>query len=148
MRHGEAGFLKPRDFDRILTKKGILSVQRTGKALEKSDIRLDFAFCSPSKKTRQTLQFLRKFRRIEEYVFDEEIYFGKCEELIKIINKTPFLANSCILIGHNPSISALLSTLTQQEFLTLEPGMLVQLSLYVSDWSLVGTGTASVSAFW
>lgn len=148
MRHGESGFLETKDFDRSLTEKGILSLRRIGKVLENRNIKIDLAICSPSKRTRQTLQLIRENQEIQECIFKEEIYLGGYEELIKLINKIPFSVNSCILIGHNPAISFLLSTLTGQNFFVMEPGRLAQLTLFISDWNGVGIGTGYLVDSW
>lgn len=145
LRHGEAGFLESKDFDRSLSKSGFLGIQKVVEELVTRDMRLDFTLCSPARRTCQTLELIQKHLAIKECIFDEEIYSGGQEALIKIVHKIPFLVNSCILIGHNPALSSLLSTLTGGEFLTMQPGMLVELSILVPDWNMVGRGAAILS---
>lgn len=141
LRHGEAGFSDGSDFHRRLTQKGIDNLRRMGKLLADRSIVADIMYCSSAQRTIETSDLIRNFISIKEEIFTREIYDGDLNDLLTILEKTPFSANSCLLIGHNPTISLLLAHLTQEPYLGLQPGMMAVVNLEISQWHMIDKGT-------
>lgn len=144
LRHGEAGFSEESDFDRSLTEKGIASLRRMGQVLKERSLAIDLAYCSPARRTQETSTVLQKHVVIKEHIFVQEIYDADLNFLLNLLSKIPFSVNSCILIGHNPTISSLMAHLTQENFIRLEPGMFAEISLSIDNWDVLGFGTGTL----
>jgi phosphohistidine phosphatase len=49
-----------------------------------------------------------------------------------------------LLVGHNPGVSALVSHIADQGYLSIQTGMMVVIELTVDDWIHLGIGTGTV----
>lgn len=98
-------------------------------------------YCSAAARTVETAQLIEKHIPIKESVFCQEIYIGDVEEMIKLLEKTSNSVDSCLFVGHNPTISLLLSHISDESYLGLQPGMMAVLELEISDWMMIGLGT-------
>lgn len=141
LRHGEAGFSDGVDFQRQLTPRGKENLNRLGEILQKGEMKLDFLYCSAATRTRETAEIIKKYVVIDEEEYSKDIYEGNLESLLKLIENTPKTAESCILIGHNPTISLLLSHLTHENYIGLKPGMMAIIELQITEWYMIGLGT-------
>jgi len=141
LRHGEAGFSGGSDFQRRLTQKGVENLERMGGVLSGRSVSVDIMYCSSAQRTLDTSDLIKNFISVKEDIFSREIYEGDMNDLLTILEKTPFSANSCLLVGHNPTISLLLAHLTQENYLGLQPGMMAEVNLKISQWPMIGRGT-------
>ena len=141
LRHGEAGFSDGSDFQRRLTQKGIDNLKRMGGVLAGRSVSVDFMYCSSAQRTIETSDLIKDYLSVKEEIFTREIYEGDLNDLLTMLEKTPFSANSCLLVGHNPTISLLLSYLTQEDYLGLQPGMMAEVNLEINHWNMIGRGT-------
>lgn len=141
LRHGEAGFSDGVDFQRQLTPRGKENLNRLGQFLQKGEMKLDFLHCSSATRTRETAEIIKKYVVIDAEEYSREIYEGNLETILKLLERTPKSAESCILIGHNPTISLLLSHLTHENYIGLKPGMMAILALEITEWYMIGLGT-------
>lgn len=141
LRHGEAGFSDGVDFQRQLTPAGKENLNRLGEILHSAGMKADFLHCSAATRTRETAEIIKKYIQIEEEVYTRVIYEGNLESLLKLLENTPKTAETCMLIGHNPTISLLLSHLTHGYYIGLKPGMMAILDLEIHEWYMIGLGT-------
>lgn len=141
LRHGEAGFSDGVDFQRQLTPRGKENLNRLGQSLLDAGMKVDFLYCSTATRTRETAEILKKYVPIAQEEYTKEIYDGNMETLLELLEKTPKEAQSCILIGHNPTISVLIAHLTHGDYVGLQPGMMAILDLEISEWYMIGLGT-------
>jgi phosphohistidine phosphatase len=144
LRHGEAGFSDGVDFQRQLTTKGKDNLNRLGQRLQPAGLKVDHLFCSAATRTRETAGIIKKYIDIGTEEFTREIYEGGLEVLIKFLENTPDDAQSCMLIGHNPTISVLISHLTQSNYVGLQPGMMAIIDLEITEWHMIGLGTGTL----
>lgn len=144
LRHAEAGFSDGVDFQRQLTPGGKENLNRLGGILQAGEMKVDFLHCSAATRTRETAEIIKSYVEIEDAEYTREIYEGNLETLMTLLEHTPREANSCMLIGHNPTISLLLSHLTHESYLGLKPGMMAIIELEISDWSMIGLGTGTL----
>ncbi|WP_268033876.1 SixA phosphatase family protein [Algoriphagus sp. PAP.12] len=141
IRHGEAGFSDGTDFQRQLTDFGIEKVKRVGKTLQSTQPEIDFMYCSPAQRTRETAEILGSFILIKAYDLQKSIYEGDLGSLMELIENIPEIAGSCLIVGHNPIISLLLSTLTDSSYQNMTPGTLAIIEFEFDSWKLVSSGT-------
>lgn len=144
LRHGEAGFSDGVDFQRQLTPLGKENLNRLGETLLSGGMKVDFLHCSSATRTRETAEIIKKYVAIEEVEYTREIYDGNLESLMQLLERTPKEAESCMFIGHNPTISLLLSHLSHGDYIGLKPGMMAIVELEISDWYMIGLGTGIV----
>ncbi|MEB2785283.1 SixA phosphatase family protein [Algoriphagus persicinus] len=141
LRHGEAGFSNGSDFHRQLTKKGRENIMRMGKNLKHELKSIDLMYCSTAERTKETAKLMGKYIAIKESIFTQEIYQGDMGNIITLLEKTPTSVDTCLLAGHNPTISLLLSHISNENYLGLQPGMMAVIDLEISDWKMIGFGT-------
>lgn len=144
LRHGEAGFSDGVDFQRQLTARGKDQLNKLGNTLEERGLEIDLMYCSAATRTRETAQIIKSHISIAEEIYEKEIYSAHLETLIKLIENTPKMVSTCLLIGHNPTISLLLSHLTSGNYIGLQPGMMAILELEIPEWYMIGMNTASL----
>lgn len=144
LRHGEAGFSDGVDFQRQLTTKGKENLNRLGQTLQPTGLKVDHLYCSAATRTRETAEIIKKHIEIGTEEYAREIYEGGLEALIKLLENTPDDAQSCMLIGHNPTISVLISHLTHANYVGLQPGMLAIIDLEITEWHMIGLGTGTL----
>lgn len=141
LRHGEAGFSDGVDFQRQLTHRGKENLNRLGKTLQSMAMKVDFMYCSSATRTRETAEIIKNHIAVDAEEYTREIYEGNLDKLISLLEKTESNANSCLLIGHNPTISVLISHLTNSSYIGLQPGMMAIIDLEISEWYMIGMGT-------
>jgi phosphohistidine phosphatase len=144
LRHGEASFSQGLDFERQLTSRGREKVFRLGQTLKSSGISLDFMFCSEAQRTQETAELIEKSIEIKNSQITKKIYQGDLNTLITLLEKTPKDAETCLFVGHNPTISLLLSNITGSAYIGLQPGMMAIIELNVPEWNMIGHATGSL----
>jgi phosphohistidine phosphatase len=144
LRHGEAGFSDGVDFQRQLTSKGKSQLHNLGQHLILRELEVDRMYCSSATRTRETAEIIKSHISIKEEVYDKEIYSANLEILLKILENTPKGVETCLLIGHNPTISLMVSYLTSGDYVGLQPGMMAMLELEIPEWYMIGINTASL----
>jgi phosphohistidine phosphatase len=120
MRHAKA--VKPEetnvpDIERKLEERGIKDSQNMGEFLKHEGWIPEKIFCSPSIRTKETLDLvLRKLKENIPVQFEEAIYGNDQNEIIKLISGIDDSLQLIMLIGHNPSIENLAVFLTGETF--------------------------------
>ncbi|WP_339876780.1 histidine phosphatase family protein [uncultured Algoriphagus sp.] len=144
LRHGEAGFSEGSDFQRHLTQKGRENLIRLGENLKQELKSTDIMYCSSSERTMETADLIGKYISINESIFTKTIYQGDLGNLIKLLEKTPPSVETCLLVGHNPTLSLLLSKICDEDYVGLQPGMMAVIELHITDWKMIGLGTGTL----
>lgn len=144
LRHGEAGFSDGVDFQRQLTSRGKDNLNRLGETLSSGGMKVDFLHCSSATRTRETAEIIKKYVEVGQEEYTREIYEGNLESLINLLENTPKEVQSCMLIGHNPTISVLIAHLTHGDYVGLQPGMMAILELQITEWHMIGRGTGTL----
>jgi phosphohistidine phosphatase len=125
LRHGESADKQhgQTDFERILTQRGIESIRRLSSHLSNEKIIPDYAIVSPAERTKQTAQILFEALALKlEPHFETDIYNGDDLAYKSLLEAVHGNQKCVLLVGHNPSISALVGRLTQKSFSGLHPG--------------------------
>jgi phosphohistidine phosphatase len=143
MRHGEAeiGAGYQKDFDRKLGATGIYRLQRLNKVLVERDFSFDLIIKSPSRRTMETAKIIAENLIVMEAHVMDSIYESSVDNLLDIIQGLPDQYEQVIVIGHNPSLTALLAYLTGDFHLSLSPGMMAVLSFDLPEWKMLSKGT-------
>jgi len=71
----------------------------------------------------------------------DEIYDAELNDLVKILNDVDSGVQNLLLVGHNPSLSLLVSYLTGIGSLSLNPGMMAIIEIVSDEWKQMGKDT-------
>ena len=108
MRHAKTdlNYYDGNDFERPICKRGILETDAVKKYLEAKKISFDLYFCSPSVRTKQTLQCLLKNKSIKnkKIIEDYNLYDGDKNNFLLKLSKIKNCKNILVLT-HEPQIS-------------------------------------------
>jgi phosphohistidine phosphatase len=130
LRHGESAEKQhgETDFDRVLTARGIVSIQQMALQLSNEKLIPDFVLASPATRTKQTSHLVVDAIGLAiEPHFERDIYNGDDAVYQNLIEAIICDWKCLMLVGHNPSISALIDRLTNKSSIGLHPGQAVVL---------------------
>jgi phosphohistidine phosphatase len=150
LRHGEAeiGVGQAGDFSRNLSPFGKHQIGRLNQVLKNNDFKIEFLVSSPAIRACQTAELISKDFEPSEIKIEKDIYEAEPEDLIKIIHKVDEKIDNLLLVGHNPGISALISLITGEGYVSLRPGMMAIMDVYIDDWSLLGRESGILREIW
>lgn len=151
-RHAKAVHGDMVDFERPLTGRGrqdaeLVAEWMAGQGIEPAEV-----LCSPSHRTTETWNALRRrLRRKSEVRLLEGLYAVPAAELLSRIRSVPATVRSLLLVGHNPGLEELALELSGPDSdagelaelqLKLPTGALAVLETGVQSWSALDKGTA------
>ena len=134
------------DYDRKLTNKGMNHAKQLSQYLSKNKINPDIIYCSSSKRTEETLSLLKTAKNNVHY--SKELYHASEYELLKILHKVDDANTSCMLVGHNPSISSIGIYLTSSDVVNLKPCGLLSISFEVDHWAEIIRGIGKFESYY
>ena len=144
IRHGKALNESASDFLRPLAPEGRRRINDLAKSLVENQIELDLVICSPSKRTRETLEELEHFMSVKKTLYEENIYTAnqpkdlidavfKCCKVEKVSLADFAGAGSIAVVGHNPTISLLVESLSGASC-HMDPGNCWALTINAPTW--------------
>jgi phosphohistidine phosphatase len=109
--HGSEGYVH--DSDRPLTPKGKKKMRRIAEGMQALDLSFDLILSSPLVRARQTAEILAKVFKAEKNLkFTEHLAVGgDSKALIDEIDRKYGTLAGIVLVGHEPSLSQLISLL-------------------------------------
>jgi phosphohistidine phosphatase len=94
----------PADADRVLTERGRTDAPLVGREMRRKGYRPDLILCSPSARTRQTLELARaEFGGSAEIRTVDSIYAAGANDIVALLRKLPRAVERPMVVGHNPS---------------------------------------------
>ncbi len=136
MRHPHKEVAKPNqdDFDIKLSPEGIEEAKKVAQNLYSLNIKPDLIVASPANRTRETAEIVSEILNYEKNVMYNEVLFqAYVNELMETISYTFDTVNEMLLIGHNPSLTALTITLNvyREE---IKPGEVIKIEFDTTSW--------------
>ena len=122
------------DYDTELTAQGIEKAVKMAKYLASKDPKIDLIVASPAVRTRQTAEiFAKELDYTKTIMLNEVLYMAFVNELIETITYTYDTVDTMLIVGHNPSLTALAVTLVgfKEKF---EEGALMQIDFDCDSW--------------
>jgi phosphohistidine phosphatase len=110
LRHGKSSWSDPSlsDIDRPLAPRGERAAKLIAEYMRRNRTRPALVLCSPSLRTRQTLEAIEpSFGRSCSIELSAELYGASEEELLERVRAAPESADPVMLIGHNPGLQQL-----------------------------------------
>jgi len=136
LRHAKSSWDEPSlaDIDRPLNKRGKRDAPRVGFLLREEGIVPDLILSSPALRARKTAEAVAENCGFEgEIEIQDSFYPGDPSDYLDVIGHLPDQYQSVMVVGHNPGLEELLTTLTD-ESVALPTAALAQVSLPIKSW--------------
>jgi phosphohistidine phosphatase len=107
LRHAKAsaGDSRMRDQDRPLNEQGVEACQRMGGWLKANGKAPDFILCSPSRRTRQTAEWVLPAAGFGSHIqYVDSLYLATAGEIFAQLQRVNDTLSTTMVIGHNPGI--------------------------------------------
>ncbi len=133
MRHGHAEESRD-DYARRLTHGGQSAARRAGQALAQSGFSPQRIITSPAPRALETAALVAEACGNPDAVeVDATLYLAEEAAYLAALRRLPAALHSVLLVGHNPTLSALASKLGEGS-VELRPAEYVRLSPELSGW--------------
>ena len=107
VRHSKASHDAPTDIERPLTPKGREMADALARRLSGRLDAVDLLLVSPAARARQTADPMQQRLNPGEVRIEPEIYHNGALRILRLLTGLPEAAGTVILVGHEPTISAL-----------------------------------------
>lgn len=149
VRHTQKELAKPEqdDYDRPLSTKGIEDATYMAKKLSSQNIKTDLIVASPASRTRKTAEiFAHELRYSKSIMYNEVLYMAFVNELLETISYTFDTVETMVLVGHNPSLTALALSLVdfREKF---EMGGVMEIEFDCDSWIDISKENAKLISY-
>lgn len=150
LRHAHADPASPgqADLDRPLSAEGLAEAEAAGRWLAENRLVPDCVLCSPSRRTRETLEAVLGAVGYVDQRIEPSIYEGTPGALITLADNHAH-SERLMMVGHNPGfeqLAALLHSGQSGDYRGMPPGGIAVLT--VPAGVALEPGIAQLSAFW
>jgi phosphohistidine phosphatase len=154
IRHAKSSWDDPAlaDHERPLAPRGKKAAERIADHLGGSDATIDLVLCSPSRRTRETLERLSEAFAEAEVLFEDGLYGASAGDLLDRLRDVPESVGGVVVIGHNPGIQDLTIELARDgphvgRALKKFPTAAVAVLEFDAPWSELADGGARLADF-
>jgi len=137
------------DHDRPLAKRGRKDAPEIGRWLRANGYRPDTVICSTARRTRQTWELVAgQLGESPDVTFEPRAYGASAMTLLYLVRELPDGCQAALLIGHNPGISDLATSLagTSRGKLSFPTAGVAVLD-FDGDWADLAPEGARLAAF-
>jgi phosphohistidine phosphatase len=150
LRHAHAEPASPgqADLDRPLSPEGLAEAEAAGRWLAQQKLVPDCVLCSPSRRTRETMEAVLAAVGYVDQRLDQRIYDATSGTLAELADQHRD-TDRLLLVGHNPGLehlAALMHSGQSGDYRGMPPGSVVVLSMPAE--AAIEPGIATLSAFW
>ena len=135
------------DYDRDLSPEGLEKAKLIAENFAKKNIPIDLIVASPAIRTKKTAEiFADALDYKKSIMYNEVLYMAFVNELFKTISYTFDTVDSMLLVGHNPSLTALAITLVgfKEKF---EQGAIMQIIFDCDSWIDISVENAKLVSY-
>jgi phosphohistidine phosphatase len=155
LRHAKSSWDDPNvgDHDRPLAGRGRKAGAAIARHLADQGQRPDLVLCSPSRRTRETLDLLQPVLGDVATRIEDGLYGASAAEMLALLKELPDDVGRVLVVGHNPGIQQLTLSLARpadgqaavaSKFPT---GALASIALDVDRWSDLEPETGELEGF-
>jgi phosphohistidine phosphatase len=122
------------DYDRELSPKGVKEAEIIAHFFASKNPSIDLIVASPATRTKRTAEIFAKILCYNKTIMlNEVLYMAFVNELLETITYTFDTVDSMLLVGHNPSLTALAITLIgfKEKF---EMGAIMEIDFDCDSW--------------
>ncbi|HDS1125553.1 TPA: histidine phosphatase family protein [Stenotrophomonas maltophilia] len=150
LRHAHAEPATPgqADLDRPLSPVGLAEAEAAGKWLKENNLLPDCVLCSPSRRTRETLEAVMTAIGYVEKRLEDRIYEATPGTLAALVDERRDL-DRVLIVGHNPGLEQLVALMTDgssSDYRGMPPAGIAV--LVFPREAAIEPGVASLNAFW
>ena len=114
LRHAKSDWPDVPDPDRPLAKRGRRDAPAIGRWLRGHGYLPDIVVCSTARRTRETWELVaRELGGSPSVTFEPRAYAASALTLLYLVGELPAACRAALLVGHNPAVSELASSLAQ-----------------------------------
>jgi phosphohistidine phosphatase len=135
------------DYDRQLSPKGIEDAKEMAKNFASKNPSIDLIMSSPAARTKKTAEIFVEALEYKKSIMPNDIlYKAFVNELIETISYTFDTVNSMVLVGHNPSLTALAITLVdfREKF---KMGAIMEIDFDCDSWMDISKENAKLISY-
>jgi len=135
------------DYDRELSQKGIEEAKKIAQKFVDKNVTTDLIVSSPAHRTKQTAEIFAEVLNYDKSImYNEVLYMAFVNELLETISYTFDTVENMILIGHNPSLTALAITLVdfKEKF---EIGGIMEIEFDCNSWIDISKENAKLVSY-
>jgi phosphohistidine phosphatase len=150
IRHGKSTWELPvRDYDRVLTQRGINDAHLIGKALSEIDVQPDAIWSSTASRALQTATIVTEYidYNFKKLKLRRDLYTFDSNDLLKIIATCDDSLNSLIIFSHNHGITDLVNQMGSTKFDNVPTSGVVAIDFDTISWSALDKGTTKFHIF-
>ena len=155
LRHAKSDWGEPglADRDRPLSARGRKGAPLVAAFMAENDLRPALVLVSPALRARQTLEYFSDAVSGARIEVEPDIYEAGVDDLLALLRRAPAEMGSILLVGHNPTMQDLVSTLAaggpglDSARAKLPTASLAVLDAEVDAWSDLGPGSATMTHF-
>jgi len=144
MRHADKDTSNPNidDYDIQVTPKGLKDVENVSKKLKEKNVLPDLLVASPALRTKQTAEIVAKeLGYTKSIMYNEVLFQAFVNELIESITYTFDDVNTLMIVGHNPSLTALgVSLVGLKEKILMGEGLKIEFDC--NSWTSIDISNA------
>jgi phosphohistidine phosphatase len=115
LRHGEAQALDscPEDFERALTRRGVIEAQEIAERIVRRDLIPDLILVSPAERAWSTAEIVASACELDTKQLQcaRELYLASPETTWKVLSRRDSSLRHILICGHNPGLSQVASRL-------------------------------------
>lgn len=115
LRHGEAQALDscPEDFERALTRRGVIEAQEIAERIVRRDLIPDLILVSPAERAWSTAEIVASACELDTKQLQcaRELYLATPETTWKLLSRRDSSLRHILICGHNPGLSQVASRL-------------------------------------
>ena len=135
------------DYDRDLSPEGLKKAKLIAENFAKKNLPIDLIVASPAIRTKKTAEiFADALDYKKSIMYNEVLYMAFVNELFETISYTFDTVDSMLLVGHNPSLTALAITLVgfKEKF---EQGAIMQIIFDCDSWIDISVENAKLVSY-
>jgi phosphohistidine phosphatase len=150
MRHAEAEspLFNQKDFFRKLNLNGIKQLHLLNDSLKNNCLELDFVFVSNAIRTKETFQIIQHSIRYKEVIFKDDLYIASQDNLMQLLTHLNDEIGNVLIIGHNPSVSHLVTFLAGLTHYDMPTGLIAELQFESDNWRMASQNSFSLKNQW
>ena len=135
------------DYDRDLSQEGVVCAKEMAQRFAQKNLPIDLIVASPSKRTKLTAEIFAEALNYKKTVMlNEVLYMAFVNELLETITYTFDTVDSMLIVGHNPSLTALAVTLVgfKEKF---QMGAIMQIEFDCNSWIDISKDNAKLISY-
>jgi phosphohistidine phosphatase len=128
-----------KDFFRALTSNGMMDAARMARNMANDGVKPDFIISSNAERAMRTAETFADQLKFdsENIVYEADLYDGRMQEYLSVLNKIDNSKNEAMLFGHNPIISFMAEYLTGEDIGDVPTSGVVTISFDNINWNEV-----------